>query len=308
MLERFASGVSLSIDLLNGAVHNILFATGSTGAFMALGSFDYFDVVIGSMREKRKGGSDDAVSMPDLKDFNLSVNSITALKNDIYIYRSELNWYVGLDNPLKPIAESVKIIQDNLKIAYPVYHQLLEREKKDDERDYLTGLFSRKKYFTVISANLKKIQVNRLPLYLFYMDFNNFKAVNDILGHDMGDRVLISLSAEIRNVFSGFGNVFRLGGDEFVGVSMGISDDKAKYIKSMLEKVAEQHPCGMYVNISVGVIKITADMITRRDIEKGKNKLIENFMSLAEADMYVEKKNKKPAVINCDKCSYRNFT
>jgi diguanylate cyclase (GGDEF)-like protein len=260
------------------------------------------------MREKRQGDSDDAVSMPDLKDLNLSANSLTVLKNSIYIYRSELNWYVGLDNPILSAAESVRIIQDNLKITYPVYHQLLEREKKDDERDYLTGLFSRKKYFTVISADLKKIQVNKLPLYLFYMDFNNFKAVNDVLGHDMGDRVLISLSAEIRNVFSGFGNVFRLGGDEFVGVSMGISDDKAAYIKSMLEKVAEQHPCGMYVNISVGMIKITDDMINPRDIKRGRDKLIENFMSLAEADMYAGKKNKKPAVINCDKCSYRNCT
>lgn len=307
IIERLASGISIPIDLLDSAIQDIALSTGSIGGFIALGSLDYFDIVIGSMRDKRKGGHIDSISVSDFTGTEFYRDSITVIKGNIYIYASRLGWFIGLDSPLVKKDEAEKIIEDKVKIAYPVYHQLLERQKRRSDRDHLTGLLTRRRYFENIAGNLKTVAAKDLPLYIFYMDFNNFKSVNDVLGHDYGDRVLISLSSEIRKCFLGFGNAYRLGGDEFSGLAVGITDEKAESLKTDIERITEQRPCGMYVNISVGFVKITKDIITAKIDELGSGELEnmrEHFISLAEADMYVNKKNKKKADIDCERCPY----
>jgi diguanylate cyclase (GGDEF)-like protein len=309
-LERLASGTSVPIDILDSAIQDIALSTGAIGGFIALGSLDYFDIVIGSLRDKRKGGHTNSISVSDLADFSeidFKCDTVFTIKDNIYVYASRLGWFIGLDSPLTKKNETRNIIENKIKIAYPVYHQLLKRQKSRNNRDHLTGLLTRKRYFENITGNLKTVATKDLPLYIFYMDFNNFKSVNDVLGHDYGDRVLISLSSEIRKCFLGFGNAYRLGGDEFSGLAIGITDEKAETLKIDIEQITEQRPCGMYVNISVGFVKITKDIITAKADELGLSEIenmSEHFISLAEADMYVNKKNKKKADIDCEKCPY----
>lgn len=312
-LERIASGTSVPIDLLDSAIQDIALSTGAIGGFIALGTIDYFDIVIGSMREKRKGGYENSISVSDLTNFaeiDFKHDTVLTIKNNIYIYTSRLGWFIGLDSPLTGRDETKNIIENKIKIAYPVYYQLIERQKHRNDRDHLTGLLTRRKYFENLIGNLKTVEAKGLLLYIFYMDFNNFKSVNDVLGHDMGDRVLVSLSSEISKCFLGFGNAYRLGGDEFSGLAVGITDEKAESLKSDIEQITEQRPCGMYVNISVGFVKITKDIILSKKDELGFAKLEnmrEHFISLAEADMYINKKNKKKVGIDCERCPhYKN--
>lgn len=304
-LERIASGTSVPIDLLDSAIQDIALSTGAIGGFIALGSLDYFDIVIGSIRDKRKGGHTDSISVSDLADFaeiKFKRNTVFTIKDNIYIYASRLGWFIGLDSPLTGKDETKNIIENKIKIAYPAYHQLLERQKHRNDKDHLTGLLTRGRYFENITGNLKTVAAKRLTLYIFYMDFNNFKSVNDVLGHDYGDRILVSLSFEIRKCFLGFGNAYRLGGDEFSGLAVGITDEKAESLKADIEQITEQRPCGMYVNISVGYAKVTQNIIKDEpDIDE---KLANYFISLAEANMYVNKKNKKKADIDCERCPY----
>jgi diguanylate cyclase (GGDEF)-like protein len=306
MFPRVAAGVSFSMDLLNCGLYDICSTTGSGGGFISLGTLDYFDAVFGSMRDRRMAGKDDSLSLPDFKDLSLPDNSVTVIKKDIVIYKSGYNWFIGLDKPLIKPYECAGAINSLIDIIYPVYHQLLKNEKTMTDRDHLTGLFTRKKFFETLSGNIKNISTNNLPVHLFYMDFNNFKAVNDILGHDMGDRVLRSISAELRTAFIGYGNIYRLGGDEFVGVTtMGLSDEKAEEVKTKIEAVTEQAPCGLYVNIAVGVVKLTHDIIENTRIASAEDKLVNSLASLAESQMYLHKKNKIISSIVCDDCPYK---
>ncbi len=306
MFSRVVAGVSFSMDLLNCGLYDACLKTGAAGGFLSLGTLDYFDATFGNIRERRMAGKDDSLSLPDFKDISLPDNSVTILKKDIVIYKSGFNWFIGLDKPFLPPYECAGVISNLLDVIYPVYHQLLKSEKTSYDRDHLTGLFTRKKFYETFSGNIKNISVNNLPVHLFYMDFNNFKAVNDILGHDMGDRVLRSLSAELRTAFMGYGNIYRLGGDEFVGVTtMGLTDEKAEELKTKIESVTEQAPCGLYVNIAVGIVKLTHDIIESARLSSTEDKLINSLTSLAEAQMYLHKKNKTGSSIVCDDCPYK---
>lgn len=301
MLERLAAGTSLPIDLLDSTLHDMVLSVGGKGGFISIDSLEYFEAVVGSMRSKRKGGREDSIWVSDFAELQIPTDGVAIIKNNVYVYLSPLGWFVGIDGPVLSKDKTVKIIREKIKTAYPVYHQIQTQQKRRNDRDHLTGLMTRRQYFETLAGSLRVTAVKGLPLYVFYMDFNNFKSVNDVLGHDMGDRVLVSLSAEIRKCFLGVGNIYRLGGDEFSGLAVGISDEKADMLKKNIEQITEQRPCGMYVNISVGFVKITPEMVSVDELGS-ESKVMEHFISIAEADMYVHKKNKKHFEINCEMC------
>lgn len=303
MYERTLSGNTVPFDLLNDVCVFIEDAVNAKGAFLSTGRLDYFDVVKGTMREKRKGAGKDAISMPDLKDVPISKGLY--MKGKIYVYHSVLGWFVGVDEPLVTESDAINaIIERRLSPAYSAYYPLLRGERKTNDRDVLTGLWTRKRFYRDIGANIKNILTTKIPLYVFYMDFNNFKAVNDHLGHDMGDRVIMSLSGEARNIFLPYGKLYRLGGDEFVGIiDSGISDDEASLVASRLETVTEQAPCGMLVNLAVGFKKIELDGNVRFD-DTGEvtSESIKEIISEVEVKMYKKKSLKRENTIICEHC------
>ncbi len=61
----------------------------------------------------------------------------------------------------------------------------------------------------------------------FFLDLNGFKPINDVHGHDAGDRVLIAIAHALRDGLRSGDSVARLGGDEFVVVSERVADDAA---------------------------------------------------------------------------------
>ena len=65
--------MSCPSDLLNAATLFISVAVNGIGVFISAHGLEYFDSVTGTMREKRKGGGDDAISMPDLRDIRSSL-------------------------------------------------------------------------------------------------------------------------------------------------------------------------------------------------------------------------------------------
>lgn len=80
--------------------------------------------------------------------------------------------------------------------------------------DPLTSLYNRKMYDRQLSVIDRK-STREIAL----LDINDFKKINDLQGHDAGDRCLISMAEALSQSFSGIGTVFRIGGDEFVVIS-----------------------------------------------------------------------------------------
>ena len=86
------------------------------------------------------------------------------------------------------------------------------------ERDPLTGLPNRRELFVLLNAAIARARTEGCLVGIFFLDIDNFKYLNDGMGHAFGDRVLISLAKRLQDAISELGFAARLGGDEFTVV------------------------------------------------------------------------------------------
>ncbi len=97
-----------------------------------------------------------------------------------------------------------------------VLKQSLDNEKLMARTDYLTGAFNRRHFMELAEMEMNRVQRYGHPFSVVYIDVDNFKAVNDTLGHHGGDRLLRSMSETIREDTRTTDVFARIGGDEFV--------------------------------------------------------------------------------------------
>ena len=90
-------------------------------------------------------------------------------------------------------------------------------------KDPLTGLFNRRSLIDRLDEAIIRAKRSAEPLALLFLDMDRFKVVNDTLGHDIGDELLIMMAARINSSVRETDLVARLGGDEFVVLMQGMS-------------------------------------------------------------------------------------
>jgi len=83
------------------------------------------------------------------------------------------------------------------------------------EHDPLTQLPNRRQLFTHLKAEIKRAEASDSHVGVFFLDLDNFKNINDSMGHAFGDRVLGAIAERLRGKAGGTGFAARLGGDEF---------------------------------------------------------------------------------------------
>ncbi len=91
-------------------------------------------------------------------------------------------------------------------------------------RDNLTGLPNRLWFQRFMPAAIQRATRSHKPLALMFIDLDDFKTVNDTLGHDVGDRVLREVALQLRASLRGSDQLIRLGGDEFLVIIENIDD------------------------------------------------------------------------------------
>ena len=95
-------------------------------------------------------------------------------------------------------------------------HEAIQREMARQARtDPLTGLLNRRAFIDELSRRFDRLEVDGLPGALLFVDLDNFKALNDSRGHDVGDEALQAAATVLRNCVRPTDLVARLGGDEF---------------------------------------------------------------------------------------------
>lgn len=124
------------------------------------------------------------------------------------------------------------------------------------ENDLLTGILNKKTMEEKVSVALKEIKGNNHCIF-FMVDLDNFKNVNDKLGHIYGDKAIVDTAHLLTELFPNNAYVGRLGGDEFAVCAIYDAFDKESmmsYIKKKADKICEvNRRTYMNGNISVDI-------------------------------------------------------
>lgn len=95
------------------------------------------------------------------------------------------------------------------------------------ERDFLTGLYNRRYFFTNASKYFEDAKENSEHFAIAMIDIDNFKKINDTYGHDAGDRAIVHLSDILRTNVSNEDIVARFAAEEFGILLKDVSSQKA---------------------------------------------------------------------------------
>ena len=199
--------------------------------------------------------------LQDIK--HLRENAETSLLREMRILCADNNYYwhrltatVVRDSDHKP----VHLVGNLVNVEDEVTKELQLKQKA--EIDPLSGLLNKGAFTSYVSTLLESSSDE--DLYAFYIiDLDNFKKVNDTLGHMVGDRVITDVAQKLCTVFSENDYVGRIGGDEFAaflklsgsGKQMGrkIIESKANATCALVNEVYSDGENEVNITSSIGV-------------------------------------------------------
>jgi len=111
-----------------------------------------------------------------------------------------------------------------------LFSDITQKKKAEDfiwrqaNYDQLTGLPNRQLFHDRLEKAMRRADTTGRPLALVYLDLDDFKYLNDTLGHGMGDKVLAQVGERLQSCVRSIDTVARLGGDEFVLILEELAD------------------------------------------------------------------------------------
>ena len=129
-----------------------------------------------------------------------------------------------LEENYKELEEAYKQLQaanEKLDIKYEELKVSEERNKKLAYVDYLTELPNRAAFTEYLEYTLSTLKKGHI-LPVMYIDLDNFKEINDTLGHSYGDELLIDCAERLKQVIDKNDYLARFGGDEFIILSENV--------------------------------------------------------------------------------------
>ena len=154
---------------------------------------------------------------------------------------------------------------------------------KQANYDKVTGLPNRHMFHDRLEQEIKKAHRAKLQMALLFIDLDRFKEINDTLGHDMGDILLMETSRRINACVRESDTVARLGGDEFTVILSEVNDQKniERLAQCILKVLAEPFHLGdevAYISASIGITLYPDDAAN-----------LEGLLKNADQAMYVAK-------------------
>jgi two-component system, cell cycle response regulator len=169
-------------------------------------------------------------------------------------------------------------------------HRLLAALRSLSLIDDLTALYNRRGFSDLGEQHLKLARRSARSVTLVYVDLDQFKRINDALGHHVGDRALMKFAEILRTSFRRSDIVARLGADEFAVLALeATGEDSELLVTRLREKVkhfnrTEGEPYEL--SISMGIARF----------DDGSRVRLDDLLSRADADMYDEKRKKRKEV------------
>ena len=193
--------------------------------------------------------------------------SISSIKNG----NNEVIHYIAVFSDISAIKRTEE------KLEYQAYH------------DALTGLPNRQLFYDRLATSIAYAKRHQEKLAVFFIDLDNFKTVNDTMGHHMGDLLLQEFSHHLIENCREVDTIARLGGDEFTMIMTNVKNPQTavflitrlqEEISGNIEIQGHRMPIGMSVGITlfpddgldVETLVKNADMAMYRAKEQGKNR------------------------------------
>ena len=158
------------------------------------------------------------------------------------------------------------------------------------EYDGLTNALNRRAGFDLLNKKLVG-KDNKSKISLCFIDINGLKVVNDTLGHEEGDRLILTIVDTIKKEIRDTDFIIRMGGDEFLIVFNNLSVEQSEgvwiRILEKLDIINENEDRAYIVSASHGIV----------ELDKSKRNLLDEFIEEADKIMYMEKREIKKNLV-----------
>ncbi len=168
----------------------------------------------------------------------------------------------------KSFNKMLHIIKTNYEDLASMHEELLSNEEQlrtnYDHIEYLayhdtlTNLPNKLSFLDYMNATLLSSYSKKLSHSVYFVDLDNFKTVNDTLGHEYGDTLLVKTAQILTTLMDGNGMLARAGGDEFLMFREGIQskEEAVSFANAIIERF--RHPLDLdgeevYVSMSIGI-------------------------------------------------------
>jgi diguanylate cyclase (GGDEF)-like protein/PAS domain S-box-containing protein len=148
--------------------------------------------------------------------------------------------------------------------------------------DALTGLPNRRFFIDMLYSFEEIYQKNQQDFAILFMDLDGFKKINDTMGHDMGDALLIEVGKRIKSCIEDADIIARIGGDEFIMLQAYVENEEQ--VKVRKAKILQQFESEIIINNQKCPIGISIGYAIY-----SKTKDISDILNEADKRMYEEK-------------------
>ncbi len=160
--------------------------------------------------------------------------------------------------------------------------------------DPLTKVGNRRRFDESIENEMMHLarSKNKEHLSIVLVDLDNFKQINDTMGHSSGDKILIGAGNVLKSAFSrNIDVVCRYGGDEFAIVLPNTEMGGAIIASDMARRLAEQAG----IQMSLGISSISSANLSKKNATT--QQIIKDLVEDADANMYLDKSSRKSVVL-----------
>lgn len=198
-----------------------------------------------------------------------------------------------------PVEVRIRALQVSGQTIFSAFlHDISERKRLETEReqearhDSLTGLHNRRSLFESLPLALARVKRTKAGMALLFIDLDEFKEINDTLGHHAGDEFLREIASRLMQHVRQTDMVFRLGGDEFTVLLENLSDpttDALALAQKLLSVIQAPWECAGHTcraGASIGIAVSAASDSETADA----------LISRADSAMYAAKQGGKSRV------------
>jgi len=188
----------------------------------------------------------------------------------------------------------VKNIENYFNKMLDSIQDYYEKLQELSDRDYLTGLYNRRKFEEFLSYEVKRSLRHRHKFTVLMIDLDNFKYINDTYGHASGDLVLKEVTDIFGSKLRNADIIARIGGDEFAVILPETSYENGYAVVEKLRASLEATP----ISLMFDQVSLTASFGIAEYPEQGEN--IESLLTGSDLAMYKAKRAGKNTIARAD--------